>query len=201
MAKQAKDLNWQAVEGHFDGRISTMHATLEDGYEIEMGLQENEDGVLQCTRLSLKSPDEGAFPDAVLNSRYFQTLGFGDILSSARLAYGEWREVVNEVYEEMEVDRLLNEWKSFGSTEIPDNYYAAIAWKYEKFVLLGLDNPTAALADFLAPLDRATVSSRIVVARNRGLLTKPKIGTFGGKLTIKARKALNMELPNTKKNK
>ena len=201
MAKQAKDLNWQAVEGHFDGRISTMYATLEDGYEIEMGLQENEDGVLQCTSLSLKSPDEDFFPNAVLNSRYFQTLGFGDILSSARLAYGEWREVVNEVYEEMEVDRLLNEWKSFGSSEIPDNYYAAIAWKYEKFVLLGLDNPTAALADFLAPLDRATVSSRIVVARNRGLLTKPKIGTFGGKLTIKARKALNMELPNAKKTK
>lgn len=201
MAKQAKDLVWQAVEGHFDGRFSTMHATLEDGYEIEMGLQENEDGVLQCTSLSLKSPDEDSFPDAVLNSRYFQTLGFGDILSSARLAYGDWREVVNEVYEEMEVDRLLNEWKSFGSTEIPDNYYAAIAWKYEKFVLLGLDNPTAALADFLTPLDRATVSSRIVVARNRGLLTKPKIGTFGGKLTIKARKALNMELPNTKKSK
>jgi hypothetical protein len=201
MAKQAKDLDWQAVKGHFDGRFSTMHTTLGDGYEIEMGLQENEDGVLQCTSLSLKSPDEDSFPDAVLNSRYFQTLGFGDILSSARLAYGEWREVVNEVYEEMEVDRLLNEWKSFGSTEIPDNYYAAIAWKYEKFVLLGLDNPTAALADFLAPLDRATVSSRIVVARNRGLLTKPKIGTFGGKLTIKARKALNMELPNTKKSK
>lgn len=201
MAKQAKDLGWRAVEGHFDGRFSTVNATLEDGYEIEMGLQENEDGVLQCTSLSLKSPDENSLPNAVLNSRYFQTLGFGDILSSARLAYGEWREVVNEVYEEMEVDRLLNEWKSFGSTEIPDNYYAAIAWKYEKFVLLGLDNPTAALADFLAPLDRATVSSRIVVARSRGLLTKPKIGTFGGKLTIKARKALNMELPNVKKSK
>lgn len=200
MAKQAKDLDWQAVEGNFDGRISTLYATLEDGYVIEMGLQENEDGVLQCTRLSLKSPNEDKLPDAVLNSRYFQTLGFGDILSSARLAYGEWREVVNEVYEEMEVDRLLNEWKSFGSTEIPDKYYAAIAWKYEKFVLLGLDNPTAALSDFLAPLDRATVSSRIVVARNRGLLTKPKIGTFGGKLTIKARKALNMELPNAKRN-
>lgn len=201
MAKLARGLDWRAVEGHFDGRFSTMYTTLDDGYEIEMGLQENEDGVLQCTSLSLKSPNEDLFPGAVLNSRYFQTLGFGDILSSARLAYGEWREVVNEVNEEIEVDQLLNEWKSFGSTEIPDKYYAAIAWKYEKFVLLGLDNPTAALADFLAPLDRATVSSRIVMARNRGLLTKPKIGTFGGKLTSKARKALNMELPNAKKSK
>jgi hypothetical protein len=201
MAKQDKDLDWQAVEGHFDGRFSTMYATLEDGYEIEIGLQENEDRVLQCTSLSLKSPDEESFPGTILNSRYFQTLGFGDILSSARLAYGEWREVVNEVYEEIEVDRLLNEWKSFGSTEIPDKYYAAIAWKYEKFVLLGLDNPTTALADFLAPLDRATVSSRIVVARNRGLLTKPKKGTFGGKLTTKAKKALNMEAPIAKEGK
>ena len=194
-------LDWQNAEGFFDGRFSTMRAKLDDGYEIAIGLQENEDGVLQCTSLEIKTLNEKKMPGTSLNSRYFQTLGFGDILASARIAYGEWREVVSEAYEEIEVDRLLDEWKSFGSTEIPDEYYAAIAWKYEKFVLLGLDNPTAALTEFLHPVDRATVSSRIVIARNRGLLTKPKTGTFGGKLTPKARKALGMEKTNAKKSK
>jgi hypothetical protein len=194
-------LDWQNAEGFFDGRFSTMLAKLDDVYEITIGLQENEDGVLQCTSLEIKTLNEKKMPGTSLNSRYFQTLGFGDILASARIAYGEWREVVSEAYEEIEVDRLLDEWKSFGSTEIPDEYYAAIAWKYEKFVLLGLDNPTAALTEFLHPVDRATVSSRIVIARNRGLLTKPKTGTFGGKLTPKARKALGMEKTNAKKSK
>ena len=194
-------LDWQMAKGFFDGRLSTMRAKLDDGYEITIGLQENEDGVLQCTSLEIKTLNEKKMPGTSLNSRYFQTLGFGDILSSARIAYGEWREVVTEAYEEIEVDRLLDEWKSFGSTEIPDEYYAAIAWKYEKFVLLGLDNPTAALTEFLHPVDRATVSSRIVIARNRDLLTKPKTGTFGGKLTPKARKALGMEKTNAKKSK
>ena len=194
-------LDWQMAKGFFDGRLSTMQAKLDDGYEITIGLQENEDGVLQCTSLEIKTLNEKKMPSTSLNSRYFQTLGFGDILASARIAYGEWREVVGEAYEEIEVDRLLDEWKSFGSTEIPDEYYAAIAWKYEKFVLLGLDNPTAALTEFLHPVDRATVSSRIVIARNRGLLTSPKTGTFGGKLTPKARKALGMEKTNAKKSK
>ena len=194
-------LDWQMAKGFFDGRLSTMRAKLDDGYEITIGLQENEDGVLQCTSLEIKTLNEKKLPSTSLNSRYFQTLGFGDILASARIAYGEWREVVGEAYEEIEVDRLLDEWKSFGSTEIPDEYYAAIAWKYEKFVLLGLDNPTAALTEFLHPVDRATVSSRIVIARNRGLLTSPKTGTFGGKLTPKARKALGMEKTNAKKSK
>ena len=194
-------LDWQMAKGFFDGRLSTMRAKLDDGYEITIGLQENEDGVLQCTSLEIKTLNEKKMPSTSLNSRYFQTLGFGDILASARIAYGEWREVVGEAFEEIEVDRLLDEWKSFGSTEIPDEYYAAIAWKYEKFVLLGLDNPTAALTEFLHPVDRATVSSRIVIARNRGLLTSPKTGTFGGKLTPKARKALGMEKTNAKKSK
>jgi hypothetical protein len=194
-------LDWQMAKGFFDGRLSTMRAKLDDGYEITIGLQENEDGVLQCTSLEIKTLNEKKMPSTSLNSRYFQTLGFGDILASARIAYGEWREIVGEAYEEIEVDRLLDEWKSFGSTEIPDEYYAAIAWKYEKFVLLGLDNPTAALTEFLHPVDRATVSSRIVIARNRGLLTSPKTGTFGGKLTPKARKALGMEKTNAKKSK
>lgn len=194
-------LDWQMAKGFFDGRLSTMRAKLDDGYEITIGLQENEDGVLQCTSLEIRTLNEKKMSATSLNSRYFQTLGFGDILASARIAYGEWREVVGEAYEEIEVDRLLDEWKSYGSTEIPNEYYAAIAWKYEKFVLLGLDNPTAALTEFLHPIDRATVSSRIVIARNRGLLTKPKTGTFGGKLTPKARKALGMEKANAKKSK
>jgi hypothetical protein len=41
--------------------------------------------------------------------------------------------------------------------------------------------------------DRETTSSRVVEARKRGLLTKPKHGNVGGVLTKAGFKALGME--------
>ncbi|TSA47205.1 MAG: hypothetical protein D4R50_03545 [Actinomycetales bacterium] len=197
----SRKLNWRAVgKGNFDGSLAFMEAELEDGYLVEMGLERNADGVLQCISFKLVWPHLQDIPPQVITSRSFQLLGFGQLLASARNAYGEWREVVNEVYEEIEVDRLLEAWTSFGPTVIPDEYYAAVAWKYEKFVLLGLDNPIGALSEFMQS-DRTTTSSRVVEARNRGLLTKPKEGNFGGQLTNKGRKALGMEVINAKKGK
>jgi len=197
-----KKLSWAAVRtGNFDGSLSFIAAELEDGYEVTVGLERNDDGILQCLYFSIDWIDKKHLPVQTLNSRYLQTLGFGDILASARLAYADWSDTVNEVFEDMEVDRLLAEWKSYGSVAIPDKYYAAIAFRYEKFVLEGLDSPISALAEHMET-DRATVSSRVVEARSRGLLTKPKEGSFGGRLTAKGRKELDMkEGKSAKKNK
>jgi hypothetical protein len=196
-----KSLSWQAVRsGNFDGSLSYLASDLEDGYEVIIGLERNEDGVLQCLFFSIEWKDKKHLPYQNLNSRYLQTLGFGDLLASARTAYAEWGEIVREVYDDMEVDRILADWKSFGSTAIPDKFYAAIAFKYENFVYQGLDNPISALAEFLGT-DRATVSSRVVEARNRGLLTKPKEGNFGGRLTSKGKQELGIEEKKNAKKK
>jgi hypothetical protein len=196
------DLDWKPVrEGSFDGSLSYLAAQLPDGYEIEIGLEQNEDGVLQCTSFRLEPIKGKKSPDSSINSRYFQLLGFGDVLISARKAYGEWREVIEEVYEEIEIERLLEIWKSQGPTAIDDKYYAAIAWKYEQALLLGLENPITYLSESLKE-NRATISSRIVEARNRGLLSRPKYGSFGGRLTAKGKKALGItEVKSAKKGK
>lgn len=195
-------LNWKAVnEGNFDGSLSYLEAELPDGYKIEIGLQANEDGVLQCTSFKLSPSNSGPTPANFINSRYFQLLGFGDVLISARKAYGEWRQVIEEVYEEIEIEKLLDIWKSQGPTAIDDKYYAALAWKYEKALILGLENPITYLAEVLKE-NRATISSRIVEARNRGLLSRPKYGSFGGRITTKGKKALGiMEVKSAKKGK
>jgi hypothetical protein len=50
--------------------------------------------------------------------------------------------------------------------------------------------------------NRATISSRIVEARKRGLLSRPKYGSFGGRLTAKGKKALGItEVKSAKKGK
>ncbi len=196
------ELDWKPVrEGSFDGSLSYLAAELPDGYEIEIGLEQNEDGVLQCTSFRLEPIKDTKSPDSSINSRYFQLLGFGDVLISARKAYGEWRVVIEEVYEEMEIERLLEIWTSQGPTAIDDKYYAAIAWKYEQALLLGLENPITYLSEKLNE-NRATISSRIVEARNRGLLSRPKYGSFGGRLTAKGKKALGItEVKSAKKGK
>jgi hypothetical protein len=58
--------------------------------------------------------------------------------------------------------------------------------------MLGNDQPIAYLSE-LMKCDRETTSSRVVEARKRGLLTKPKHGNVGGVLTKAGLKALEME--------
>jgi len=41
--------------------------------------------------------------------------------------------------------------------------------------------------------DRETAASRIAEVRKRGLLTKPRQGVFGGRLTSKAEKLLGIK--------
>lgn len=186
-------LVWRAVrEGSFDGRLSYLEAELDDGYLVEFGLEQNEDGILECHSFSLHWPDAKVLPTNAITSRTFQLLGFGRLLTSARKAYAVWGVVVSEVYEEMEVEKLLKEWTALGPVQIPDAQYAALAWMYEKYVLTGNGQPIAELSKFMDS-DRATTSSRVAEARNRGLLSKPKHGTFGGQLTAKGKKVLGIE--------
>jgi hypothetical protein len=196
------NLDWKAIdEGNFDGSLSYLEAELSDGYKIQIGLQANEDGVLQCSSFKLLPSKPGHTPENFINSRYFQLLGFGDVLISARKAYGVWRQVIEEVYEEIEIDNLLEIWKSQGPTAIDDKYYAALGSKYEKALILGLENPITYLSEELNE-NRATISSRIVEARKRGLLSRPKYGSFGGRLTAKGKKALGItEVKSAKKGK
>lgn len=184
-------IDWYPASGHFDGRLSTLTGENGEGYLIAISLQQNKDGVLQCVGLDIKWSDKKDLPDSPINSRFFQTLGFGDLLSTAREAYLGVGKFVASVYESIEVDRILAEWKSYGSTQIPDEFYAALAFKYEELVKRGLDNPTAALSEELG-VDRPTISSRLVEARARELLTKPTQGKFGGRLTAKGKKALGI---------
>jgi hypothetical protein len=194
-------LVWKAVrEGSFDGSLSYLEAELDDGYLIEFGLEQNEDGILECHSFNLYWPDTKVFPANAITSRTFQLLGFGRLLASARKAYAVWGDIVNEVYEDMRVEQLLKEWTALGPIQIPDIQYAALASMYERYVLTGIGQPIAELSKFMDS-DRATTSTRVAEARNRGLLSKPKHGTFGGQLTTKGKKVLGIENKQTSKGK
>lgn len=194
-------LVWRAVrEGNFDGRLSYLEAELDDGYLIEFGLEQNEDGVLECNSFSLHWPETKVLPTNAITSRTFQLLGFGRLLTSARKAYVVWGEIVSEVYEEIEVEKLLKEWTAMGPIQIPDVQYAALAWMYEKYVLTGNGQPIAELSKYMNS-DRPTTSTRVAEARNRNLLSKPKHGTFGGQLTPKGKKALGFDIKQPTKGK
>jgi hypothetical protein len=185
-------LIWRAIDkGSFDGRLSYLQAELDDGYIIEFGLQQNEDGILECHSFFLYWPEAKVLPPNAITSRTFQLLGFGRLLGSARKAYAEWSLIVNEAYEDMKVEQLLKEWTALGPIQIPDIQYAALASMYERFVLTGIGQPIAELSKFMGS-DRATTSTRVAEARNRGLLSKPKHGTFGGQLTAKGKKLLGI---------
>jgi len=181
------ELDWGNPDGHPDQGLPTdFIAETPDGYQISLTLQRNEDGVIVCSGISvkyLKNKDHA--PSNPINSRYFQLLGLGSVLSSAREAYAGWADILNEVYSEMEIERSLEDWTPLGNQGFPDEKYAAVAYMYVKFVRQGLENPVTALAENFK-WDKNTASSRVMEARARDLLTKPKVGTFGGRLTKKA---------------
>jgi len=181
------DWDWGVPNGHPDRGLPTDFTTeTSDGYEITLTLQENEDGVIICSGISIKYlKNKDHSPDNPINSRYFQLLGLGSVLSSAREAYAGWADILNEVYSEMEIERSLEDWTPLGNQGFPDEKYAAVAYMYVKFVRQGLENPVTALAENFK-WDKNTASSRVMEARARDLLTKPKVGTFGGRLTKKA---------------
>ncbi len=191
--------DWSTPDGHSDGRPTTFTTQDSDGYIYEVTLQANEDGVLVCTGLNIQFNQElGKAPSIAINSRFFQLLGLGEMLASARQEYINWGEILEEIYNEMEIEREITNWAPLGNEGFPDKKYAAVAYKYCQFVSQGLENPITQLAEFMN-CDKNTAASRVLESRRRGLLTAPKSGTYGGKLTGKAEKLLNVEYEKEKK--
>lgn len=182
---------WSFPDGHPDqGGPTTFTAETNYGYSIAVTLQQNADGFIVCTGLDIQTVDKKKVPSKVINSRYFQLLGLGEILKSAREAYEEWADILVDVYQEMESERETKEWGYPGPVGHPDVKYAHLAFLYESLVSKGKENPIDQLAQHMN-CDRETSSSRVSEARRRGLLTRPKQGVLGGKLTKKARKLIN----------
>ena len=184
--------DWFAIEGHFDGRASTVACKLSDGYTISITLEENSDGQLVSIGMGLEQADSRK-PIPNITSKYFQSLSFGGLLSEARLAYGVYRGAVDEVGTEKMIQALISEWPNSGASKFPDVKYAAVAWMYESLLQRGSSNPVTDLAEIMGCEDRDTASVRIIEARSRGLLTSPTKGSFGGKLTAKGKKLLEAE--------
>ena len=182
------------------GKPSKFTTQTKDGFQINVTLQENVDGVLVCSGLDIEfiKKDLSA-PINPINSRYFQLLKLGEILSSARQAYSEWEEIISDAHIGMDAERELSEWTAQGPEGFPDSKYAALAYVYVQFVRQGLESPISAIVEKFGPQwDRNTWSGRIVEVRNRGLLTKPKVGKYGGRLTLKAEKLLGINQPKQK---
>ena len=186
-----KRWDWGPPEGHPElGAPTDFKTSLGDGYSMRLTLQQNEDGVIVCLGIDIHYEEASKrAPSNPINSRYFQLLGLGEALTTAREAYSEWAGILNEVYSEMEIEESLRDWKLLGNQGFPDGKYAEVAYMYLKFVGQGLENPVTSLAETFGG-DKNTWSSRVLEARARGLLTKPKHGTFGGRLTAKAEKLL-----------
>ncbi len=185
------NLVWTTSRGDFDGTRSWLSAKLDDGYSLKIALQENDDGVLICTELQLSFEGKKT-PDVPINSRYLQLLGLGEILSSARAEYLELLDITAEANIFLEAQQDIKHWPNPGALGHADKKYAQLAFLYTNLVRSGCPNPIDELAQDM-DCDRETASSRVAESRNRGLLTRPKQGHLGGRLTSKAEKLLEMK--------
>ena len=189
--------SWGPLGGsssNFDGDRGILSTSIEDGYQVQVTLERNEDGRLVCSGLYINYTASQSAPSVPISSRFLQTLGLGEMLKEARAAYVDAGEVVNEMtHRRMKViDKEIKDWTLTGSVGFEDKKYAALAYLYQEQIMVGNESPIAYLSE-LMKCDRETASSRVVEARKRGLLTKPKHGNVGGVLTKAGRKALEME--------
>ena len=188
-----RDWDWSFADGHPDaGQPTTFTTETEDGYEIKVKLQVNEDGVLVCSGLDIQFKNKKLSPDRPINSRYFQLLGLGEILQSARQKYLEWADIINDDNLDMDSARETQDWPYPGATGHTDEKYAYLVHMYVRFIGLAKPNPIDELAQHMN-CDRETAASRIAEARKRGLLTRPRQGVVGGRLTSKAEKLLGIK--------
>lgn len=188
-----RDWDWSPPDGSPDvGKPTTFTTETDDGYEISVTLQANEDGVLVCSGLNIQFKNKNLVSNRPINSRYFQLLGLGEILQSARNKYLEWAGIINEVYLDMDSERETKDWPYPGATGHTDEKYAYLAYMYVRFIELAKPNPIDELAQHM-DCDRETAASRIAEVRKRGLLTRPKQGVLGGRLTSKAEKLLGIK--------
>ena len=188
-----RDWDWSPPDGKPDvGQPTTFTTETDDGYEIKVTLQVNEDGVLVCSGLDIQFKNKNLVSDRPINSRYFQLLGLGEILQSARNKYLEWAGIINEVYLDMDSERETQDWPYPGATGHTDEKYAYLAYMYVRFIELAKPNPIDGLAQHMN-CDRETAASRIAEVRKRALLTRPRQGVLGGRLTSKAEKLLGIK--------
>ena len=188
-----RDWDWLHQDGKPDvGQPTTFTTETDDGYEISVTLQENEDGVLVCSGLDIQFKNKNLAPDRPINSRYFQLLGLGEILQSARNKYLELADIINESYLDTDSLRETKNWPYPGATGHTDEKYAYLAYMYVRFIGLAKPNPIDELAQHMN-CDRETAASRIAEVRKRGLLTRPRQGVLGGRLTSKAEKLLGIK--------
>jgi hypothetical protein len=188
-----RDWDWSPPDGSPDvGKPTTFTTETNDGYEISVTLQVNEDGVLVCSGLDIQFKNKNLVSDRPINSRYFQLLGLGEILQSARGKYLEWAGIITEVYLDMDSERETQDWPYPGATGHTDEKYAYLAYMYVRFIELAKPNPIDELAQHMN-CDRETAASRIAEVRKRGLLTSPRQGVLGGRLTSKAEKLLGIK--------
>jgi len=188
-----KDWDWSPPDGKPDvGQPTTFTTETDDGYEISVTLQVNKDGVLVCSGLDIQFKNKNLVSDRPINSRYFQLLGLGEILQSARGKYLEWAGIITEVYLDMDSERETQDWPYPGATGHTDEKYAYLAYMYVRFIELAKPNPIDELAQHMN-CDRETAASRIAEVRKRGLLTRPRQGVVGGRLTSKAEKLLGIK--------
>jgi hypothetical protein len=178
----------------FNGDRGTLQSDIGDGYEAEITLQRNEDGRLVCCRLVLNYTASESAPTVPISSRFLQNLGLGEMLKEAKEIYLDVGKFVGDRYEkeEKEIHKEIKDWTLAGSVGFDDKKYASVAYLYADQIMLGNDQPISYLSE-LMNCDRETASSRVVEARKRGLLTKPKHGSVGGVLTKAGLKALGME--------
>jgi len=191
----AKIRSWGPTgSSFFDGDRGTVSADIGDGYEAEITLQRNEDGRLVCSRLTIDYTASKSAPIVPISSRFLQKLGIGEMLSEAKEIYLDVAKFVNEISTEQEKKILkeIKDWTLTGAAGFDDKKYAAIAYFYAEQIMLGNDQPITYLSE-LMKCDRETASSRVVEARIRGLLTKPKHGNVGGVLTKAGLRALEIE--------
>ena len=191
----AKVRSWLATSGPFaDGARGTLSAGIGDGYEAEITLQRNEDGRLVCCRLTIDYTASKSAPTVPISSRFLQKLGFGELLVEAKESYVDVAKFINifTIGDEKRLLKEISDWTLTGAAGFEDKKYAAVAYFYVEEIMLGNDQPITYLSE-LMKCDRETASSRVVEARIRGLLTKPKHGNVGGVLTKAGLKALEME--------
>ena len=191
----AKNRSWGPTgQSKFDGDRGPLYSDIGDGYEAEITLERNEDGRLVCSRLAIDYTASKSAPTVPISSRFLQALGLGEMLKEAKEAYLDVGKFANDISDkqEKEIYKEIKEWTLTGSYGFEDKKYASLAYLYQEQVMVGNERPIAYLSE-LMKCDRETTSSRVVEARKRGLLTKPKHGNVGGVLTKSGLKALGME--------
>ena len=171
-----------------------MYSDIGDGYEAEITLERNEDGRLVCSRLTIDYTASKSAPTVPISSGFLQALGLGEMLKEAKEAYLDVKKFANDISDkqEKEIYKEIKDWTLTGSYGFEDKKYASLAYLYQEQVMVGNERPIAYLSE-LMKCDRETTSSRVVEARKRGLLTKPKHGNVGGVLTKAGLKALGMD--------